>query len=155
MINAYLLYVDAIIHILQVPIFPDVASTHKSSSKGKQIATPHRSPNKGKQISTLPAMSSAGSQSNVKIDQVDKNATFKPEVWAQIPVCLHFLVEEFIRRKGKWSVVEVPTDPDFMPPRTHIILSSEDVEQVGTLNFIGCQGMIFGIRYVLRNYFWN
>ncbi|XP_060971449.1 uncharacterized protein LOC133037824 [Cannabis sativa] len=148
-----------ILNLDKVPIFPDVASTHKSSSKGKQIATPHRSPNKGKQISTLPAMSSAGSQSNVRIEQMDKNATFKPEVWAQIPVCLHFLVEEFIRRKGKWSVVEVPTDPDFMPPRTHIILSSEDVEQVGTLNFIGCQGMIFGIRCIwedltnMREYF--
>ncbi|KAF4360075.1 hypothetical protein G4B88_000699 [Cannabis sativa] len=83
-IEQRLLWVDCV-ELVWVPIFPDVASTHKSSSKGKQIATPHKSPNKGKQISTLPAMSSAGSQSNVRIDQVDKNATFKPEVWAQIP----------------------------------------------------------------------
>ncbi|KAF4351351.1 hypothetical protein G4B88_030353 [Cannabis sativa] len=53
----------------------------------------------------------------------------------ELPYLLYFRspgmisIEEFIRRKGKWSVVKVPTDPDFMPPCTHIILSSEDVEQ--------------------------
>ncbi|KAM6543253.1 hypothetical protein CsatB_007700 [Cannabis sativa] len=74
---------------------------------------------------------------------------FTEEKMALIPNSLKWMIHEFLRLKDKRDIITIPIPRGFIAPRTQITLSGEDLQQVATCDYIGNQGMLFGMMYTL------
>ncbi|KAM6586701.1 hypothetical protein CsatA_009306 [Cannabis sativa] len=73
---------------------------------------------------------------------------FTEEKMALIPNSLKWMIHEFLRLKDKRDIITISVPRGFIAPRTQIILSGEDLQQVATCNYIGNQGMLFGMMHI-------
>ncbi|XP_060974488.1 uncharacterized protein LOC133039607 [Cannabis sativa] len=73
---------------------------------------------------------------------------FTEEKMALIPNSLKWMIHEFLRLKDKRDIITISVPRGFIAPRTQIILSREDLQQVATCNYIGNQGMLFGMMHI-------
>ncbi|XP_060971035.1 uncharacterized protein LOC133037665 [Cannabis sativa] len=74
---------------------------------------------------------------------------FTEEKMALIPNSLKWMIHEFLRLKDKRDIITIHVPRGFIAPRTQITLSGEDLQQVATCDYIGNQGMLFGMMYTL------
>ena len=74
---------------------------------------------------------------------------FTEEKMALIPNLLKWMIREFVRLKDKRDIITIPVPRGFIAPRTQITLSGEDLQQVAMCDYIGNQGMLFGMMYTL------
>ncbi|XP_060965839.1 uncharacterized protein LOC133034641 [Cannabis sativa] len=58
------------------------------------------------------------------------------------------MIHEFLRLKDKRDIITIPVPRAFIAPRTQITLSGEDLQQVATCDYIGNQGMLFGMMHI-------
>ncbi|KAM6595454.1 hypothetical protein CsatA_005981 [Cannabis sativa] len=73
---------------------------------------------------------------------------FTEEKMALIPNSLKWMIHEFLRLKDKRDIITIPVPRAFIAPRTQITLSGEDLQQVATCDYIGNQGMLFGMMHI-------
>ncbi|KAM6572208.1 hypothetical protein CsatA_016288 [Cannabis sativa] len=73
---------------------------------------------------------------------------FTEEKMALIPNSLKWMIHEFLRLKDKRDIITIPVPRGFIAPRTQITLSGEDLQQVATCDYIGNQGMLFGMMHI-------
>ncbi|KAM6582292.1 hypothetical protein CsatB_009294 [Cannabis sativa] len=77
----------------------------------------------------------------------------------KIPKLLKWMVVEFLNLKDKRDIITIPMPKGFIAPRTQITFSREDLQQVALCDFIGNQGMLFGMMHIwesingMRNFF--
>ncbi|XP_060969043.1 uncharacterized protein LOC115713275 [Cannabis sativa] len=84
---------------------------------------------------------------------------FTKEKMDLIPKSLKWMVVEFLNLKDKRDIITIPVPREFIVLCTQITLSREDLQQVATCDFIGNQGMLFGMMHIweslngMRNFF--
>ncbi|KAM6542734.1 hypothetical protein CsatB_007181 [Cannabis sativa] len=75
----------------------------------------------------------------------EEDELFLQKVMDLIPKSLKWMVVEFLNLKDKRDIITIPVPKGFITPRTQITLSGEDLQQVALCDFIGNQGMLFGM----------